>query len=188
MQNTAKPSREVAAPAVTRRWFLARAGRAQRRSPDLPETADRRSPTIILQEPLRPRRRFARHLIASLTWFALVGVCLQAFAARAGPVDRPNFVFILSDDQDWTGLSVQMHDAVPNSKSDFYRTPNLKKLAEQGMRFTDGYAPAPVCSPTRYSLQTGKSPAQLHWTKASPVMTAADESRLRPEPASGGQA
>ncbi len=36
------------------------------------------------------------------------------------------------------------------------------------MRFSAGYAPAPVCSPTRISLQTGKSPAQLHWTKAAP--------------------
>ena len=87
---------------------------------------------------------------------------------------RPNFVLLLSDDQDWTGLSVAMHDEVGNSKSDFYQTPNLEKLAAQGMRFTDAYAPSPVCSPTRYSLQTGKSPAALHWTKASPTVTAAD--------------
>lgn len=93
---------------------------------------------------------------------------------------RPNFVFILSDDQDWTGLSVQMHDSVPNSKSDFYRTPNLERFAAQGMRFSNAYAPSPVCSPTRYSLLTGKSPAQLHWTKAAPVMTASDGHRLLP--------
>ncbi len=49
-----------------------------------------------------------------------------------------------------------------------YHTPNLERLAAQGMRFSAGYAPAPVCSPTRASLQTGKSPAQLHWTKAAP--------------------
>lgn len=93
---------------------------------------------------------------------------------------KPNFVFVLSDDQDWTGLSVQMHDALPNSKSDFYRTPNLEELARQAMRFSRAYAPSPVCSPTRYSLLTGKSPAQLHWTKASPVMTAADGYKLIP--------
>ena len=61
----------------------------------------------------------------------------------------PNIIFILSDDQDWTGLSVQMHPDLPNSKSDFYRTPNLEKFAAQGMRFSAAYAPAPVCSPTR---------------------------------------
>ncbi|MFO0824599.1 MAG: sulfatase, partial [Gemmataceae bacterium] len=57
---------------------------------------------------------------------------------------------------------------VPGSKSDVFRTPNLEKLASQGMRFSAAYAPAPVCSPTRISILTGKSPAQLHWTKAAP--------------------
>ena len=95
----------------------------------------------------------------------LLSLCATAFAATA---DRPNIVFILSDDQDWTGLSVQMHPDVPNSKSDFYRTPNLEKFAAQGMRFSAAYAPAPVCSPTRISLQTGRSPAALRWTKAAP--------------------
>jgi len=89
-------------------------------------------------------------------------------ASLAAPVERPNIVFILSDDQDWTGLSVAMHPDVPNSKSDFYRTPNLEKFAAQGMRFSAAYAPAPVCSPTRISLQTGRSPAALRWTKAAP--------------------
>lgn len=93
---------------------------------------------------------------------------------------KPNFVFILSDDQDWCGLSVPMHPTVSNSRSDFYRTPNLEALAGQGMRFSNAYAPAPVCSPTRISLQTGKGPAQLHWTKAAPVMTAKDGYRLVP--------
>lgn len=81
---------------------------------------------------------------------------------------RPNIVFMLSDDQGWSGLSVAMHPNVADSKgADFY-TPNLERLAAQGMRFSAAYSPAPVCSPSRISLQTGKSPAQLHWTKAAP--------------------
>ncbi|MDP6504803.1 MAG: sulfatase-like hydrolase/transferase, partial [Planctomycetota bacterium] len=48
------------------------------------------------------------------------------------------------------------------------------------MRFSAAYAPAPVCSPTRISLQTGKSPAQLNWTKAAPAMTAEDGYKLIP--------
>ncbi|MEQ1859209.1 MAG: sulfatase [Chthoniobacteraceae bacterium] len=95
-----------------------------------------------------------------------VTLCAAAFAA---PLERPNIVLLLSDDQDWTGLSTQMHPDVPNSKSDFYRTPNLEKFAAQGMRFSAAYAPAPVCSPTRISLQTGWSPAALRWTKAAPA-------------------
>ena len=82
--------------------------------------------------------------------------------------ERPNIVFMLSDDQGWNGTSVAMHPDVPGSRGELFHTPNLEKLASQGMRFSAGYAPASVCSPTRISLMTGKSPAALHWTKAAP--------------------
>lgn len=85
--------------------------------------------------------------------------------------EKPNIIFMLSDDQGWNGLSVAMHPDVTASKSEAFSTPNLEKLAAQGMRFSSAYAPAPVCSPTRISIQTGKSPAQLHWTKAAPAET-----------------
>ncbi len=104
----------------------------------------------------------------------------SVLALQVEAADRPNFIFLLSDDQDWTGLSVQMHPDLPGSKSDIYQTPNIEKLASEGMRFSAAYSPASVCSPTRISLQTGMSPAQLHWTKAAPVMTAADKLKLIP--------
>ena len=85
--------------------------------------------------------------------------------------ERPNIVFMLADDQGWNGTSVAMHPDIRGSKSDIFHTPNLEKLAAQGMRFSAGYAPASVCSPTRISLMTGKSPAALHWTKAAPPET-----------------
>ncbi|MEE3369832.1 MAG: sulfatase [Planctomycetota bacterium] len=88
--------------------------------------------------------------------------------------DRPNIVFMMSDDQAWNGLSVPMHPDLDWSKSSIVETPNLEKLAAQGMRFTAAYAPASVCAPTRISLQTGKSPAAVHWTKASRSVTAVD--------------
>jgi arylsulfatase A-like enzyme len=87
---------------------------------------------------------------------------------------RPNIVFMMSDDQAWNGLSVPMHPDLDWSKSSIVETPHLEKLAAQGMRFTAAYAPASVCAPTRISLQTGKSPAAIHWTKASSSVTAAD--------------
>jgi len=46
----------------------------------------------------------------------------------------------------------------------FYDTPHIDKLAETGMMFTDGYAANPVCSPTRYSIQTGKWPSRIDAT------------------------
>jgi len=77
----------------------------------------------------------------------------------------PNVVLILADDLGWTGTSVAMHPARPDdSRSDFYRTPNLERLASQGLRFSNAYAPHPNCSPTRLAIQTGKSPAQLRMT------------------------
>ena len=73
----------------------------------------------------------------------------------------PNFILILTDDQGWNGTSVQMMDDEPKSKSDYHETPNLESLAERGMRFSSAYASAPVCSPSRYSIQFGQTPARL---------------------------
>ena len=73
----------------------------------------------------------------------------------------PNFIFILSDDQGWNGTSVKMMSNEPESKSDYFETPNLEVLAQRGMRFSDAYASAPVCAPSRYSIQFGKTPARL---------------------------
>src|ERR1700693_3916281 len=79
----------------------------------------------------------------------------SAVAAAQGP--KPlNFVFILIDDMGWTDLGCY------GSKS--YDTPNIDRLASQGMRFTNAYAACPVCSPTRASILTGKYPARLHLT------------------------
>ncbi len=101
-------------------------------------------------------------------------------SATASAADQPNFLFLLSDDQAWTGLSCQMHPDMQNSKSYIIETPNIARLASEGMRFSAGYSPASVCAPTRISLQTGKSPAQCHWTKAAGSMTAEDGFMLIP--------
>ena len=77
---------------------------------------------------------------------------------------RPNFVVILGEGHGWSSTPVQMDDAVPQSRSSVVRTPNLENLAQGGMRFADFYAPSPRCTPSRASLFTGKSPAQLHIT------------------------
>ena len=75
--------------------------------------------------------------------------------------DHPNFIIILVDDQGWNGTSVQMMNEEINSKSDFYQTPNIEKLAEKGIKFSSAYAGAPVCAPSRYSIQFGQTPARL---------------------------
>lgn len=94
----------------------------------------------------------------SLVLCSLFG--MPAIAAR----QPPSFVFILGEGHGWSSTSVRMDDAVPTSKSAFVRTPNLEKLAANGMRFANFYAPSPRCSPSRVAFLTGKSPAQLHMT------------------------
>jgi arylsulfatase A-like enzyme len=64
-------------------------------------------------------------------------------------VDRPNIVFILADDLGYGDVGCY------NPESDI-PTPNLNRLAEQGMRFTDAHSPCTVCTPTRYSVMTGQ--------------------------------
>ncbi len=73
----------------------------------------------------------------------------------------PNFILILTDDQGWNGTSVQMMDEELRSKSDYHQTPNVEALANRGMRFSSAYASAPVCSPSRYGIQFGQTPARL---------------------------
>ena len=90
----------------------------------------------------------------------LVGGAVGLAAERRRP---PNIVFILADDLGWTDLGC--------FGSSFYQTPNIDRLAQQGMRFTSAYAACPVCSPTRASILTGKYPARLHLTDWIPGRT-----------------
>lgn len=76
----------------------------------------------------------------------------------------PSFVFILADDMGWTGLSTSMDDRIPDSQSDFYQTPRIDELARQGMRFSNAYSPSSMCTPSRASILTGKSPALTRMT------------------------
>jgi len=82
--------------------------------------------------------------------------CTAASAVLSAQPRPLNFVFILIDDFGWRDTGY--------NGSRYYETPNIDALARSGMTFTDGYAAAPVCSPTRAALMTGKWPARLHLT------------------------
>ncbi len=85
-----------------------------------------------------------------------------SIALSAIVAETPNIVVINVDDLGWNDINY-----MPELKSPYY-TPNIKKLAESGMVFTDAYASCPVCSPTRASILTGKSPAALKLTAHIP--------------------
>jgi len=87
-----------------------------------------------------------------LTAAAMTG-CIQMCCRKKADASRPNIVLVLMDDMGWIDLGCY--------GSQFYETPNVDRLAGEGMRFTDAYAAAPVCSPTRASLMSGKYPARV---------------------------
>jgi len=77
---------------------------------------------------------------------------------RAHSAERPNIILILADDLGWADTDLD--------GPGYYETPNLRRLAEEGLRFTHGYAASPLCSPTRASIMVGQSPARLRMTEA----------------------
>lgn len=106
-----------------------------------------------------------------LAWLFLV-VCFESPAsARESDAAEPNgqesfvsnekgqlnFVVFVVDDLGFMDIGA-------NNPNCFYETPNVDRLAESGVRFTNGYAANPVCSPTRYSLMTGKYPTRVDAT------------------------
>src|SRR5437773_238552 len=95
----------------------------------------------------------------------------QTTAVAAAP--KPNVVLILADDLGWTDLACY--------GSALYETPNIDRLARDGMKFTQNYSACTVCSPTRAALLTGKYPARLHITDWIPGLMPDNPKLLVPD-------
>lgn len=101
--------------------------------------------------------------LASATLSALQPFNPSALCADV-PAPRPNIIIILADDFGWSDLGCY-------NPGTYYETPNLDRLARQSVRFTNGYSANPVCSPTRFSLQTGRYPTRgnaTYWFGSNP--------------------
>ena len=79
---------------------------------------------------------------------------LAAFSPGCSLQHKPNIVFILADDLGYRELGCFGQELI--------RTPNLDRLARQGMRLTQHYSGSPVCAPSRYVLMTGKHPGHAY--------------------------
>ena len=94
---------------------------------------------------------------------------------------RPNIIFILADDMGWADLPVYGNK--------FNEAPNLTRMAQEGLRFTDAYAACPVCSPTRASIMSGQYPARVgitdfisgHWRPYEEVIVPKNRTQYLPE-------
>lgn len=95
--------------------------------------------------------------------------------------EKPNIVFILADDLGWADL--------PAYGNTFNEAPNLDKLANEGIRFTNAYAACPVCSPTRASIQSGQYPARVgvidfipgHWRPYEKIIVPQNRTQYLPQ-------
>ena len=92
-------------------------------------------------------RAFTTRTMARKIFLILIGLTLGLISSQA---KKPNVLFILVDDMGWKDLS--------NEGSTFYESPHVDRIAEEGMKFTRGYATCQVCSPSRASILTGKYP------------------------------
>ncbi|HAL14636.1 MAG TPA: sulfatase, partial [Planctomycetaceae bacterium] len=98
----------------------------------------------------------------AIIWLVIITLLAWCCATNlhAANATKPNIVFIMIDDLGWSDLAVQGNPLVD--------TPRIDQFARQGMRFTNAYAAAPVCSPTRAAVLTGLAPARLHITNHIP--------------------
>ncbi|MFO7776198.1 MAG: sulfatase [Candidatus Hydrogenedentota bacterium] len=105
-------------------------------------------PRITRRQALRSGAALAGLLAAGATRIS------PAFAAEGeGDGSRPNILFFLVDDLGMMDLGTYNPDT-------FYETPNVDRLAEEGMKFNDAYGTNPVCSPTRFGIMSGKYPSR----------------------------
>ena len=81
--------------------------------------------------------------------FSMISFLVLSLALSAE--DKPNFLFILVDDMGWKDLG--------SYGNKIHETPNLDKLAERGLRFTNAYAACPICGPSRAAIMTGRYPS-----------------------------
>ncbi|VGO12506.1 Arylsulfatase [Pontiella desulfatans] len=88
-------------------------------------------------------------------WISCCSIWMLALLAIAQRPAKPNFVILLADDLGWQ--DVGCYDVDANA---VYETPYMDQLASEGIRFTQGYSPTPVCGPSRYGILSGRFPAR----------------------------
>ena len=119
---------------------------------------------------MNPRFRTSQNSLFAILLFAIATTASLATSSTLKPETRPNFVVIIADDLGWGDISAHGHPHI--------RTPNIDRLAAEGVRFTSCYSAAPVCSPSRVGLLTGRNPNRAgvyEWIANAPTDWIAQE-------------
>lgn len=111
---------------------------------------------IVTENPLMNSYALRRSSLVRLSLFVAILFAFDAHHESAN-AEHKNVVVFLVDDLGYMDVGC-------NNPDTFYETPHIDRLAKSGMRFTDGYAACPVCSPTRFSLMTGRYPSRVNAT------------------------
>jgi arylsulfatase A-like enzyme len=115
---------------------------------------DPRAPSLVFALALpnpQNKSNYAVMMLPSKLTVALIPVlALFATGRSSASINRPNFVLVMADDQGWADMGYQGHKEL--------QTPHFDALSREGIRFDRFYAAAPVCSPTRGSVLTGRTP------------------------------
>ena len=99
-------------------------------------------------------------------------ISLALLSSNAYAEKPPNILLILTDDHGWSQLSQPMDPRVSESRSEYLETPNMNRIMNEGIRFTSGYSPAPLCTPTRRSILCGTTTARSGTEFRSPWVPA----------------
>jgi len=91
--------------------------------------------------------------VAVVLFFAVFNITVQPALSQNDGGDRPNIVFILTDDMGYGDVGVFGAENI--------NTPNIDRLAKEGIKFTDFYSASSVCSPSRAALMTGRYPQRM---------------------------
>lgn len=110
----------------------------------------------------------------------LIFCFILLFVFKAKAKQKPNIIFFLTDDLGWSDL--------PIYGNKFNESPNISRLAKEGMVFTNAYSACPVCSPTRASIQSGQYPARVgiidfipgHWRPYEKVIVPKNQTQYLP--------
>ena len=90
-----------------------------------------------------------------------VGGYVGIIGAQDVANSQPNIVFFFTDDQGWNHHSVPMFEDPASANNEYFQTPNIERIAQEGMRFSTAYSAAPMCNHSRRSMHVGKSAAAV---------------------------